>query len=121
MRMITRRHWLATAGSLLVGGSWRSISHAGEQVVNLVCRKFAFEPERITVRRGMPVVLQLSSIDVPMGIKIAELGVRADMLPGQVTELRFTPEKAGTFTFFCDVFCGDDHELMQGDLVVLAD
>ena len=119
--MITRRHWLAAAGTLLVGGSWHSISRADEQIVKLVCRKFAFEPERITVRRGMPVVLQLRSSDVLMGIKIAELGVRADMLPDRTTELRFTPEKAGTFTFFCDVFCGDDHELMQGDLVVLAD
>jgi heme/copper-type cytochrome/quinol oxidase subunit 2 len=32
--------------------------------------------------------------------------------------LSFTPDKAGTFTFLCDVFCGDGHEGMSGRLVV---
>jgi cytochrome c oxidase subunit 2 len=31
-----------------------------------------------------------------------------------------TPAKAGDFGFFCDVFCGDDHELMGGVLHVVA-
>jgi cytochrome c oxidase subunit 2 len=46
--------------------------------------------------------------------------VRADILTGQVTRLRLTPAKAGDFGFFCDVFCGDDHELMGGVLHVVA-
>ena len=29
-----------------------------------------------------------------------------------------TPDKAGTFIFLCDVFCGDGHEGMNGTLVV---
>jgi cytochrome c oxidase subunit 2 len=31
-----------------------------------------------------------------------------------------TPDKAGSFTFFCDIFCGDGHEDMEGTLVVEA-
>jgi cytochrome c oxidase subunit 2 len=28
------------------------------------------------------------------------------------------PDKAGNFAFFCDVFCGDGHEDMDGTLVI---
>jgi hypothetical protein len=28
------------------------------------------------------------------------------------------PERAGTFAFHCDVFCGDGHEEMSGRIVV---
>jgi heme/copper-type cytochrome/quinol oxidase subunit 2 len=32
--------------------------------------------------------------------------------------LRFTPDRAGSFTFLCDVFCGSGHENMSGTLNV---
>jgi cytochrome c oxidase subunit II len=119
MAMITRRRWLAATGALLVGGAW-STSRADEQVVQLIARKFAFEPERITVKRGAPVVLQLRSKDILMGISAPDLGIRADMLPDRFTEARFTPRKTGTFIILCDVFCGDDHDSMSGEIVVVA-
>jgi len=34
--------------------------------------------------------------------------------------LRFTPDKVGTFTFLCDIFCGDGHEGMSGTMKVVA-
>jgi cytochrome c oxidase subunit 2 len=74
----------------------------------------------VTLKLGEPVVLEFTSADVHMGFKCVDLGVRADILPGQVTRLRLTPAKAGDFGFFCDVFCGDDHELMGGVLHVVA-
>jgi cytochrome c oxidase subunit II len=35
-----------------------------------------------------------------------------------VSTLRLTPDKTGTFTFACDVFCGSGHEDMTGTLIV---
>jgi cytochrome c oxidase subunit 2 len=32
--------------------------------------------------------------------------------------VRIVPDKAGTFAFHCDVFCGDGHEGMTGEIVV---
>jgi cytochrome c oxidase subunit 2 len=32
--------------------------------------------------------------------------------------LQLTPDKSGTFTFLCDVFCGTGHEEMSGTLIV---
>jgi cytochrome c oxidase subunit 2 len=40
------------------------------------------------------------------------------VVPGREAVLRFTPDRPGSFTFVCDVFCGDGHENMSGTLVV---
>jgi cytochrome c oxidase subunit 2 len=39
-------------------------------------------------------------------------------MPGKVVSLELTPDRAGTFTFLCDVFCGTGHEDMSGMLIV---
>jgi cytochrome c oxidase subunit II len=64
------------------------------------------------------VMFALSSADVLMGFSLPDFGMRADIVPGKVTELAFTPDKAGAFTFLCDIFCGSGHESMSGTLVV---
>ena len=53
-----------------------------------------------------------------MGMNVPDFGVRSDIVPGKTTHLSFTPDKAGTFAFICDVFCGEGHEDMSGKLVV---
>lgn len=45
---------------------------------------------------------------------------RADILPGNVAKIRVVPDKAGTFTFLCDIFCGAGHETMNGTITVIA-
>jgi len=35
-----------------------------------------------------------------------------------VARVRFTPDRAGTFPFLCDIFCGEGHEGMSGKIVV---
>ncbi|MDB5856372.1 MAG: cytochrome-c oxidase [Ramlibacter sp.] len=88
--------------------------------LRMVARKFAFEPATISVRVGDPVVLRLRAPEVPMGFNLPDFGVRADIVPGQEAVVRFTPDRAGSFTFLCDVFCGNGHEDMSGTLVVTA-
>jgi cytochrome c oxidase subunit 2 len=55
-----------------------------------------------------------------MGFSLPDFQTRADIVPGKVTRLRFTPDKAGSFTFLCDIFCGSGHETMNGTLNVVA-
>jgi heme/copper-type cytochrome/quinol oxidase subunit 2 len=47
------------------------------------------------------------------GFNIPDLGLRADLEPGETVRVRLVPEKAGTFEFHCDNFCGIDHEDMS--------
>ncbi|HMA09868.1 MAG TPA: cytochrome c oxidase subunit II, partial [Ramlibacter sp.] len=56
--------------------------------------------------------------EVTMGFNLPDFGVRADLVSGKVTRVELTPDKAGSFTFLCDVFCGTGHEDMSGRLVV---
>ena len=86
--------------------------------MRIAARKFEYEPREIRLKKGEPVTLEFTSLDVPMGFNSADFNVRADILPGKVTSLLFTPDKAGKFVFFCDVFCGNGHEEMEGALIV---
>jgi cytochrome c oxidase subunit 2 len=90
------------------------------QEIRIGAKKFAFNPSKVTVKLGQPVVLVLTSEDRIHGFKMPELGIRTDIVPGLETRVTLTPQKAGSFTFFCDVFCGDGHEDMDGTLIVEA-
>jgi cytochrome c oxidase subunit 2 len=89
------------------------------QVVQMTAKKFEYSPDTITVKMGVPVILEITSLDREHGFKLREFGVRADIKPGQVTRVRFVPNKTGRFPFQCDVFCGGGHEDMGGELVVV--
>jgi cytochrome c oxidase subunit 2 len=92
---------------------------APETVVKLTAKKFEYSPARITVKKGTPVTLELTSEDSRHGFNLPDFKVRADLKPGSVTRVTFTPDKTGTFTFACDVFCGSGHEDMSGALIVV--
>jgi len=89
-----------------------------ERVIRVTAKKFDFTPDTITLKKGEPVVFEISSSDRKHGFNLRAFGVRADVNPGGVTRVRFTPDKTGKFTFTCDVFCGDGHEEMAGTVVV---
>ncbi len=89
-----------------------------ERVIHITAKKFEFSPDSITLKKGEPVVFEISSEDRKHGFSLRAIGVRSDVLPGRVSRIRFTPDKTGKFTFSCDVFCGDGHEEMTGTVVV---
>jgi len=94
------------------------VAQPSEQVIKVTAKKFDYTPNVIKLKKGVPVVLEFTTEDVLMGFNAPDLGVRADIVPGKVTRVRVVPNKAGTFTFFCDVFCGSGHEDMTGAIVV---
>ena len=89
------------------------------QTIRISASNFEFKPSVITVKKGVPVTLEFVSEDHHHGIKLPEFHLRADIRPGTVEKVQFVPDKTGTFTFFCDVFCGDGHEEMSGRLRVI--
>ncbi len=109
--------------ALLVGsaavGAARLAADAPDEI-RIAAMKFDFTPETVKVKAGRPVTLVLTSLDRIHGFKMPELGVRTEIIPDRETRVTITPQKAGSFTFFCDVFCGDGHEDMSGTLIVEA-
>jgi hypothetical protein len=87
-------------------------------VVSITAKKYAFVPDQVTLQAGKPVLLELTSLDRQHGFNCPELGVRADVNPGVITRVRLTPAKPGTYPFHCDVFCGEGHSDMTGNLIV---
>jgi cytochrome c oxidase subunit 2 len=110
---------------LLIGAAVAAVAAAAalaatpdERHVTLLAQKFDFTPETITLKKGQPVVLEVTSIDRIHGFAIPELKLRIDVLPTATTEVRLVPDRVGRFTFRCDNFCGDGHEEMEGAIVV---
>jgi cytochrome c oxidase subunit 2 len=114
----TRRALLVAAGLGRLGAV--ALAQPAERVVKIVARKFEYEPDKVTLQLGQPVVFELTSLDVLMGFSAHALGLRGDIVPGKVTTLRFTPDQVGSFEFRCDVFCGGGHEDMSGAIIVTA-
>jgi cytochrome c oxidase subunit 2 len=88
--------------------------------IRISAKKFEYHPNKVTAKLGQPVTFVLTSEDRIHGFKMTDFALRTDIVPGQETRVTLTPDKPGNFTFFCDVFCGDGHEDMDGTLVVEA-
>lgn len=110
---------LVTVTLFIVGfiGDYTTAQGA-DQVIRITAKKFVHTPREITLKKGVPVVLEFTSEDVLHGFNCPDLGIRSDILPGKITTLRFVPDKVGTFPFHCDNFCGSGHETMTGTIIV---
>ena len=96
----------------------RANARPAEREIHITAKKFEFTPDTITLKKGEPVVLVVSSQDRKHGFNLRAFGIRADVNPGGTARIRFTPDKTGKFTLSCDVFCGEGHEDMTGTIVV---
>jgi len=115
----SRRRLLGVAGALvLTSASAWALAKPNIRIIKVVAKKFEFVPGEIHVKTGEAVRFQFTAPEVPMGFNLADFNVRTDIVPGKTATLELTPDKAGTFTFLCDVFCGSGHEDMSGTLIV---
>jgi cytochrome c oxidase subunit 2 len=80
--------------------------------INVTASKFSFEPSEITVKKGEPIVLTLSSKDANHGLVIKQLGVRVEVHKGQSVDVPISTNVAGTFEGKCAHFCGKGHGSM---------
>ena len=88
------------------------------RVVKLVAQRFHYAPDVIQLMPGEAVLLEISSLDFIHGLSIPDLKLRADLPPGRITKLRVQFDKAGSYDFLCDNFCGSEHEEMSGKFIV---
>lgn len=96
------------------------LAKASPRRVEIKAARYSFAPAEITVKAGEPVDLVLISEDVPHGVRIRELNINIRASKGKPGEVKFTPEKAGTFKGSCSVFCGSGHGKMTLTIHVVA-
>ena len=122
MRAARRRLTMALGALVLTTGTLglRATAQPKEQVIKILARKFTYTPNKLTLKKGVPVVLELTTADILMGFSAPDFDIRADIIPGRVARVRLVPDKVGTFAFLCDIFCGSGHETMNGTITVVA-
>jgi len=89
-----------------------------EIVIKITAKKFEYSPNSIKIKKGIPVILELTSLDRLHGFNCPRLGIRTNIEPGKVNRVRILAQKAGVYEFYCDVFCGSGHEEMTGKIIV---
>lgn len=75
-------------------------------------KRFEFIPETIKVKQGEIIRIKINNLDTTHGIRIPELGVSGNDV------IEFTADKKGTFTFYCNNYCGKNHPNMKGKIIV---
>jgi cytochrome c oxidase subunit 2 len=79
----------------------------------------AREINEIHVPVNVPIRLVMTSEDVIHDLFLPALRLKQDVLPNRYTYLWFTATKTGIFHLTCAEYCGTDHSVMAGRLVVM--
>jgi cytochrome c oxidase subunit 2 len=91
------------------------------RVVEVVVKRFAFEPATIEAVEGERLRVLVRSADGPHGFEIKRFKVSKEIPRGtEPVTIEFTASEVGTFPILCSLFCGDGHNDMKGALVVTA-
>lgn len=77
-----------------------------------------FYPSEIRVPLGATVTFFVVSVDVQHGFRVQDTNVNMMVLPGQVSKLTATFDKAGEFPYVCSEYCGVGHQNMFGKVIV---
>ena len=83
------------------------------KIIELKAKRFTFTPGEITLKKGEPVVLRLSTEDVTHGLSLKELEIDATIEPGKVSDVAITPKQTGKLVGACNHFCGAGHRNMR--------
>lgn len=86
--------------------------------IQMTCKKYAFSPDPIRVKKGEHVRLIITATDRDHGIKLEAFHVEQKLKKGVPTTVEFTADRVGSFPFKCSVFCGMGHGGMKGTLIV---
>ena len=91
-----------------------------ERVINVVAKRYKFEPARIEVSEGERVRLVVSSEDGVHGLEVKKLKINRKVpRDGEVT-IDFVASEPGEFPILCSEYCGKGHDVMKGMLVIAA-
>ena len=105
-----------------------SVEPRDAQEVHVIGKQWMWKLEHLQGKReinqlhvpvGQTVKLVMTSQDVIHSFFLPSFRVKEDVLPGRYTTQWFTPKKVGTFPIFCAQYCGTNHALMIGQVVVL--
>jgi cytochrome c oxidase subunit II len=78
------------------------------------------EINQLHVPLGGTVELMMTSQDVIHSFFMPAFRIKEDVLPGRYTTQWFKASKVGTYPIFCAQYCGTNHALMIGQVIVMT-
>jgi cytochrome c oxidase subunit 2 len=124
MRSCVGHAVLTLAGALTIAGASAAYSARAAQPaarrVDIAAERFSFTPSEIKATVGTPLEIRLTSDDTAHGFRLVGVDVNIEIPKrgrGAAT-VRFTPERAGRYSFECSKLCGAGHSFMRGVIVV---
>jgi cytochrome c oxidase subunit II len=89
--------------------------------IDIVAKRFTFEPAAIEVTEGERIRLRVSSADGVHGLQVRRLRINK-LIPrgGKAVTIDFVAPAPGTYEVLCSEECGDGHDTMTGTLIVKA-
>jgi len=86
--------------------------------IQVIARKYAFEPAEIHVKKGQDVILEISTADVQHSFSVKELGIDEPLQLGKPAVVSFRSDKVGEYPVECSIICGPGHDRMKGKIIV---
>ncbi len=77
------------------------------------------EINQLHVPVNQPIKLTMTSEDVIHDFSVPAFRIKKDVVPGLYTTEWFQATKTGTYHLFCDQYCGTNHSLMRGEVIVM--
>lgn len=105
------------------------LPYARGNVIDIQADMGGFSVSEVRVKAGEPVTIRLTSLDNQYHTDgggqhqwaVDEFGVSVIAPPKGANMVTFTPDKPGSYTFYCDICCGGRaNPTMQGTLIVEA-
>jgi cytochrome c oxidase subunit II len=111
---MTRIKPLVLLAAIFLVGSLAAGHPDSPRRIQIIAKKFTYEPDVITLKKGQPVVLVMRSVDVTHGLKVDELNITTrDIKKSRETDIQLTPQQTGHFVGQCANFCGTGHGEMK--------
>jgi len=107
---------------------WQNRAPSDAMPVFVVAKQWMWTLEHSNGRReinqmhvllGRPVRLLMTSQDVIHSFFVPAFRLKQDVVPGRYTALSFTPIRLGTYDLYCAEYCGTEHSVMRGQVIVL--
>jgi heme/copper-type cytochrome/quinol oxidase subunit 2 len=89
---------------------------AADQATEVVASRQGFKPKVLNLRKGELARLRLTTADDEHCFAIDAFRVEKRIAPGRATLVDLTPDRVGTFPFYCCL--EPDNAALQGRLVV---
>lgn len=91
---------------------------ADEDAIVVVASRRGFRPGTLNARKGETIRLLLKTADGEHCFAVDAFRIEKRIQPGKGTTLDLTPDKVGTFDYYCCLESGEEADAQRGRLVV---